>query len=224
MSFRPPRPRSSKASPPPHIVPPRPPLTFLFSFFFFFFPSLVFSRRLIEDLRRENATLKDQLSTLSKQDGVQQMVRENDILRSSIMTFKQEVETQARRYGKSSMLSTSYAVGRGGQQHPHHLARSEAVFANKASPPQDVGERLRQLEAENQKLKAENHALAEKVTEYRERWKTLREGAKKRMDIQSQLRTSTSQVASPVASSRAGDSDPTGSHESAVFYSLAETN
>jgi len=120
----------------------------------------VSSKRLIEDLRRENSMLRDQITTLSKQDGVQQMVRENDILRSSIMNFKQEVETQARKYvvtqNKSSLLSASYA-GKSGQ---HHLAKSEAVFAGgKNLSPHDVAERMKQLEAENQRLKSENHAL-----------------------------------------------------------------
>lgn len=102
------------------------------------------------------------------------------MLKSSVLQFRNDVHIQAKRIMQShheSAMRSSAAALLGPSS---NTINSSIRHPTLAGGGLDLASRLKELEAENQKLRAEQEKQQIQVNKYRERWEMLKENAKKR--------------------------------------------
>lgn len=111
------------------------------------------------------------------------------MLKSSVLQFRNDVHKQAKRimqsHHESSMRSSAAALlgpGGGGSGGTNSIMGNSIRYPALAggSGGHDLASRLKELEAENKQLRAQNEKQNLLVNRYRERWEMLKENAKKR--------------------------------------------
>ncbi|KAI8983120.1 hypothetical protein BDB01DRAFT_906239 [Pilobolus umbonatus] len=136
----------------------------------------------LEDYELENQLLKKKIVQLTKRMKTLEMsAEEGNMLKSSIIQFRNDVQRQAKRimqsHHETSMRSSAaslllYPGGIGGSTIHHTRNISAANY--------DLVSRLKELEDENRLLKSQNDKLRQSTIKYKERWAMLKENAKKR--------------------------------------------
>lgn len=109
------------------------------------------------------------------------------MLKSSVLQFRNDVHKQAKRimqsHHESSMRSSAAALlGPGGAGSVMASSTRYPTLASGSGGAggHDLASRLKELEAENKQLRAQNEKQNVLVNRYRERWEMLKENAKKR--------------------------------------------
>lgn len=139
-----------------------------------------------EKHRLENEKLRAQVLQLKKRIGVlEQTAQEGNLLKSSVLQFRNDVHKQAKRimqsHHESSMRSSAAALMGGGHQSNSIVGGSAARYpALAGGGGHDLISKLKELEAENKQLKSQHEKQSVLVNKYRERWEMLKENAKKR--------------------------------------------
>ncbi|KAI7894652.1 uncharacterized protein EV154DRAFT_548807 [Mucor mucedo] len=132
--------------------------------------------------KAENEKLQAQIAQLTKRmKSLEMTAEEGDMLKSSVLQFRNDVHIQARRimqsHHETSMRSSAAALlGPSGSAVNSSLRHPTLAGGNGHDP----ASRLRELELENKQLKAQNEKQTVLVNKYRERWEMLKENAKKR--------------------------------------------
>ncbi|KAL1914709.1 uncharacterized protein VTP21DRAFT_7967 [Calcarisporiella thermophila] len=125
----------------------------------------------VEEYAIENQQLKLIIDRLSRRVlQLEKAAEEANLLRSSILQFRNDVQRQAKRIMQSQ-----------------ESMRSSAMAKNAASPEnsaiansQSLQKRVRELEEELRRMRMENEKQQVILTKYKERWDRLKESAKKR--------------------------------------------
>ncbi|CAG8710402.1 10132_t:CDS:2, partial [Funneliformis mosseae] len=113
------------------------------------------STKTLEEYSIENKQLKAIIDKLSKRMlSYEKAAEENNMLKSSILQFKNDVQKQAKRI---KVKQTSPEIGNA------HLQK-----------------RIKELEEENLVLKSEKDKQHEQIAKYKDRWEKLKESAKKK--------------------------------------------
>ncbi|KAL7313068.1 hypothetical protein PS15m_006857 [Mucor circinelloides] len=131
----------------------------------------------------ENEKLRFQLAHLQKRlKSLQMSAEENDMLKSSVLQFRDDVHKQAKRimqsHHESSMRASSSLIA-GGPNLMYGSRHSPLTAGNGNNNP-DLASRLRDLEEENKQLRLQNEKQKVLVNRYKERWEMLKANAKKR--------------------------------------------
>lgn len=116
------------------------------------------STKTLEEYSIENKQLKAIIDKLSKRMlSYEKAAEENNMLKSSILQFKNDVQKQAKRIKVKQTSPESSTVGNA------HLQK-----------------RIKELEEENLVLKSEKDKQHEQIAKYKDRWEKLKESAKKK--------------------------------------------
>ncbi|CAI2173096.1 1577_t:CDS:10 [Funneliformis geosporum] len=116
------------------------------------------STKTLEEYSIENKQLKTIIDKLSKRMlSYEKAAEENNMLKSSILQFKNDVQKQAKRIKVKQTSPESSTVGNA------HLQK-----------------RIKELEEENRVLKSERDKQNELIVKYKDRWEKLKESAKKK--------------------------------------------
>ncbi|KAG2203803.1 hypothetical protein INT47_012736 [Mucor saturninus] len=131
--------------------------------------------------KAENEKLQAQIAQLTKRmKSLEMTAEEGDMLKSSVLQFRNDVHIQARRIMQShheiSMRSSAAAL-LGPSGNTNSSLRHPTLAGGNGHDP---ASRLRELELENKQLRAQNEKQTVLVNKYRERWEMLKENAKKR--------------------------------------------
>ncbi|KAI8640944.1 hypothetical protein BD408DRAFT_419052 [Parasitella parasitica] len=127
----------------------------------------------------ENERLQAQLTHLKKKlKQLQASAEENDMLKSSVLQFRDDVHKQAKRimqsHHESSMRSSSSLLA------GNHSMLHGSRYSPLASGGGDLTSHLRDLEEENKQLRLQNEKQKMLVNRYKDRWEMLKANAKKR--------------------------------------------
>ncbi|KAI9279436.1 hypothetical protein BC943DRAFT_331836 [Umbelopsis sp. AD052] len=135
----------------------------------------------IEEYAIENKHLKDTVDKLSRQVSYwKKAADEGNVLKSSILQFRNDVQKQAKRIMqsqesmKSSMVSGQYGAA---SMLSKPSKPNEGTSASATSNPQA---RIKELEDEVMTLRVEYNRQKDLMSKYKERWEKLKESAKKR--------------------------------------------
>ncbi|KAI8878614.1 hypothetical protein K501DRAFT_29407 [Backusella circina FSU 941] len=131
------------------------------------------------NLNVENEKLRQQIAQLTKKIKIlERTAEESNMLKSSILQFRNDVHKQAKRIMQSQHESSmrSSAVALGSSHVPVHSSLRYPIV----SGGNDLVTRLKDLEEENQQLKLQNEKQKVVMNKYRDRWESLKENAKKR--------------------------------------------
>ncbi|KAK4518703.1 uncharacterized protein ATC70_008925 [Mucor velutinosus] len=143
---------------------------------------------IIDSCKLENEKLRVQLAHLKKRlKSLQMSAEENNMLKSSVLQFRDDVHKQAKRimqsHHESSMrASASLIAGGVGAAGPNimHGSRHSPLAIGNGNGSHDLASRLRDLEEENKQLRLQNEKQKVLVNRYKERWEILKANAKKR--------------------------------------------
>ncbi|GAN01806.1 conserved hypothetical protein [Mucor ambiguus] len=134
----------------------------------------------------ENQKLRIELAHLKKRlKSLQTAAEENNMLKSSVLQFRDDVHKQAKRimqsHHESSMRASSSLIAGGGGPNPMNFgSRHSPLAAGNGNGNHDLTSRLRDLEEENKRLRLQNEKQKVLVDRYKERWEMLKANAKKR--------------------------------------------
>ncbi|KAG1092141.1 hypothetical protein G6F42_019274 [Rhizopus arrhizus] len=169
--------------------------------------SSVTAANTVDACKLENEKLRFQLAHLQKRlKSLQMSAEENDMLKSSVLQFRDDVHKQAKRimqsHHESSMRASSSLIAGGpnlmygsrhsplaagnGNNNPDLGMYVKLVVGNRDSILTesqnywDIAFRLRDLEEENKQLRLQNEKQKVLVNRYKERWEMLKANAKKR--------------------------------------------
>ncbi|GAA5806242.1 hypothetical protein HPULCUR_011773 [Helicostylum pulchrum] len=134
-----------------------------------------------EDIKLENEKLRAQVAQLNRRvKSLQMTAEEGNMLKSSVLQFRNDVHIQAKRimqsHHESSMRSSAAALLGPGSTTISSSIRHPTL----AGSGHDLASRLRELEAENIKLRTDHENQKVSINKYCERWEMLKENAKKR--------------------------------------------
>ncbi|KAI9027262.1 hypothetical protein CLU79DRAFT_741096 [Phycomyces nitens] len=126
----------------------------------------------------ENEQLKLKVEQLTKKiRALEKTAEESNMLKSSILQFRNDVQKQAKRImlnHDSTMRSSAFGAG-------STMASTYGSYTRGSTGPSpDIAQRLKELEEENRQLRLQNDKQQTLVNKYRERWEKLKESAKKR--------------------------------------------
>ncbi|TPX34018.1 hypothetical protein SmJEL517_g03267 [Synchytrium microbalum] len=131
-----------------------------------------------EELRLENASLKMTVDMLSRQVvALQRAAEENDMLRSSIIQFRQDVQKEK---AKQRMLKPTPGGFPSSPAASTMMDEREASLTRKVVSLQDE---LKLAKQDVERVKQENERHVSALHKYRERWERLKESAKKRKEL-----------------------------------------
>ncbi|RIA85648.1 hypothetical protein C1645_741429 [Glomus cerebriforme] len=134
----------------------------------------------LEEYSIENKQLKAIIDNMSKRMlTFEKATEENNMLKSSILQFKNDVQKQAKRIKVSQEILRSSSIVK--QISPESSTVGNAYLQR----------RIKELEEENRLLKSERDKQQELVTKYKDRWEKLKEAAKKKRENK-QVEASTS--------------------------------
>ncbi|KAL9543317.1 hypothetical protein MBANPS3_008171 [Mucor bainieri] len=142
-----------------------------------------------DSCKLENEKLRVQLAHLKKRlKSLQMSAEENNMLKSSVLQFRDDVHKQAKRimqsHHESSMRASSSLIagagGGGGGPNVMFGSRHSPLAAGSGNGNHDLASRLRDLEEENKQLRLQNEKQKVLVNRYKERWEMLKANAKKR--------------------------------------------
>ncbi|KAJ3203611.1 hypothetical protein HDU82_006479 [Entophlyctis luteolus] len=147
----------------------------------------------IEELQMENEQLKQTVDYLSKKvQALEKAGEENNLLKSSIMQFQQDVQRQAKRYG----VPGSHAVTAGSIQQQRKQNSSTNISQSQSQSPATIPgsdislaearaaiNRVSMLEAELSAVNQSHAKQIEELTKYKDRWFKVKETARKKKDI-----------------------------------------
>ncbi|KAH8554669.1 hypothetical protein BGW37DRAFT_480606 [Umbelopsis sp. PMI_123] len=135
----------------------------------------------IEEYAMENKQLKNTVDKLSRQVSYwKKAAEEGNVLKSSIIQFRNDVEKQAKRIRqsqesmKSSMINGQYGAA---SILSKPTKPSEGSSVSSTTSPQA---RIKELEDEVMALRLEYNRQKDLMGKYKERWEKLKESAKKR--------------------------------------------
>ncbi|CAO3686531.1 unnamed protein product [Umbelopsis ramanniana] len=135
----------------------------------------------IEEYAIENKQLKSTVDKLSRQVSYwKKAAEEGNVLKSSILQFRNDVQKQAKRIMqsqesmKSSMVNGQYGAS---SMLSKPSKPNEGTSASATSNPQA---RIKELEDEVMALRVEYNRQKDLMSKYKERWEKLKESAKKR--------------------------------------------
>ncbi|KAI9482755.1 MAG: hypothetical protein EXX96DRAFT_615752 [Benjaminiella poitrasii] len=139
----------------------------------------------------ENERLRIQVVHLRKRlKALELSAEENNMLKSSVLQFRNDVHKQAKRimqsHHESSMRSSAAALLVEGDMNTiHNSVRYNHHFPALTNGGGGIGgydltSKLKELEEENKQLKIQNEKQKVLMNRYKERWEMLKENAKKR--------------------------------------------
>ncbi|KAI7870393.1 hypothetical protein BDF14DRAFT_1773834 [Spinellus fusiger] len=129
------------------------------------------------DKMTENEQLKLKVEQLKRKIYcLEKTAEESNMLKSSILQFRNDVQKQAKRImlNHDSIMRSSLGASSTDASIYNSYMRSSSV------PLPDQALRLKELEEENRQLRSQNEKQQSLVNKYRERWEKLKESAKKR--------------------------------------------
>ncbi|KAI8142777.1 hypothetical protein BJV82DRAFT_614239 [Fennellomyces sp. T-0311] len=157
------------------------------------------------DYAAENEQLKKQIEQLVRRvQTLEKTAEESNMLKSSILQFRNDVQKQAKRimqnHDYSHMRASSSAA----------LIGSNAHYSSIMRPSGDINlaARVKELEEENRQLRVQSEKQQALMNKYRERWEKLKESAKKRRAQQPEQDSRYTKLAS-CSSEYAGGRQPT---------------
>ncbi|KAF7729510.1 hypothetical protein EC973_004184 [Apophysomyces ossiformis] len=136
-------------------------------------------KRTWQDYVTENEQLKKRIDLLlRKLQAMERAAEESNMLKSSILQFRNDVQKQAKRIMQShdSSMRSSAALANSGT----HTIQSSSIRYPQSGNVAELMARLKELEEENRQLRAHNEKQQLLMNKYRERWEKLKESAKKR--------------------------------------------
>ncbi|KAI8340204.1 hypothetical protein BC941DRAFT_419728 [Chlamydoabsidia padenii] len=142
----------------------------------------------VDVLQTENEQLKQRIEQLSRRiQSLEKTAEESNMLKSSILQFRHDVQRQAKRIMQnqdtsSSMRSSSVALLANSGIHGSHNSypRHPALNQPNGGSTAELVTRLKETEDENRRLKDQIDKQQLLMNKYRERWEKLKESAKKR--------------------------------------------
>ncbi|CAB4475487.1 hypothetical protein RhiirA1_455743 [Rhizophagus irregularis] len=131
--------------------------------------SLSSNTKSLEEYSIENKQLKAIIDNMSKRMlTYEKAAEENNMLKSSILQFKNDVQKQAKRIKASQEILRSSSIVK--QPSPESSTVGNAYLQR----------RIKELEEENRLLRSERDKQQELVAKYKDRWEKLKESAKKK--------------------------------------------
>ncbi|KAJ2956025.1 hypothetical protein NQZ79_g8074 [Umbelopsis isabellina] len=173
----------------------------------------------VEEYAMENKSLKNTVDILSRQ-----AAEESNLLKSSILQFRNDVQKQAKRIMQSQeSMRSSMVYGQHGTTGtlPRQTKTAEASSALIANPQA----RIKELEDEIKALRLENSRQKDLMGKYKERWEKLKESAKKRRAQPTQTEGSLGEQKGEhrlEESSRPPQPSPSGGGERTLLRTLAQ--
>ncbi|KAI9094729.1 hypothetical protein DFS34DRAFT_582818, partial [Phlyctochytrium arcticum] len=138
------------------------------------------SNKTMEELVMENEHLRHAVDILTRKVAIlERAAEENNLLKSSIIQFRQDVQKQAKRFMHQTPASASGGIGAsfgggrlrtGGSGHESH------------DIAQNLSHRVQELEEELRRQKEESDRQSLAMAKYKERWDKLKESAKKKKE------------------------------------------
>ncbi|KAI9253924.1 hypothetical protein BDA99DRAFT_166881 [Phascolomyces articulosus] len=131
------------------------------------------------DYAAENEQLKKQIEQLVRRvHTLEKTAEESNMLKSSILQFRNDVQKQAKRI----MQSHDYSHMRASSSAALMAASTNAApYSSYLRPSSgDLAARVKELEEENRQLRIQSEKQQALMNKYRERWEKLKESAKKR--------------------------------------------
>ncbi|KAJ3297821.1 hypothetical protein HK104_000075 [Borealophlyctis nickersoniae] len=131
----------------------------------------------LEEYEIENQQLKQTVDFLTRRVAMlERAAEENNLLRSSIIQFRQDVQKQAKRFAQ--------AGGRAGGGGPHMFATTKPPMAPPEAPADQASamQRIMELEDELRRMREDHEKQAVAMARYKERWDKLKESAKRKKE------------------------------------------
>ncbi|KAI9495769.1 hypothetical protein BDB00DRAFT_192564 [Zychaea mexicana] len=160
----------------------------------------------------ENEQLKKKIEQLVRRvHTLEKTAEESNMLKSSILQFRNDVQKQAKRI----MQSQDYSHMRASSSAALMAASSNtAPYSSYMRPSSgDLVARVKELEDENRQLRMQSEKQQALMNKYRERWEKLKESAKKRRAQQPDQQDTTS-----ISSSSSTTAAATASSNSRTHY------
>ncbi|KAG2219925.1 hypothetical protein INT45_010439 [Circinella minor] len=160
------------------------------------------------DYAAENEQLKKQIEQLVKRvQTLEKTAEESNMLKSSILQFRNDVQKQAKRimqshdYSHMRASSSAALMATSNTNTPsYNPITNISSSSSYIRPSSDLAARVKELEEENRQLRIQSEKQQALMNKYRERWEKLKESAKKRRSQQPNQQD----ISSPSSSSNMG--------------------
>ncbi|KNC97754.1 uncharacterized protein SPPG_09402 [Spizellomyces punctatus DAOM BR117] len=148
-----------------------------------------------EELLMENEQLKHTIDLLTRKLAVlERAAEENNLLRSSIIQFRQDVQKQAKRFMHSQTQSRF-----GSLLHGHGFGRGTGVGHDDSTA---LAHRVAELEEELKRVREDSEKQSTAMQKYKERWDKLKESAKRKKEAASSTTTTTNAAPTPTTDTK----------------------